>query len=369
MKQTRYKTFSLRTHKKNWLLKKPNLCQFELTFGCNLHCKHCYTDCYNNPACLKKELKTKEVKFILDKVHDAGAIWLCLTGGDPLTRGDFPDIYSHAKGKGFIITVFTNGYSMTEEIAGYFKKRPPFVIEITLNAVTGDLYEKISRVKGSFNKAMNGINLMLKEGLPLKIKTEVTRDNLGEVPGIKKFIKGLGLKFRPSADLHARLNGDLTPCNLRISPHEVLNLNGRKHLPDDDCQLLPHATRNARHASRVTLHDDLFRCAIGSGDGFHIDPYGNTSPCNLIRKPAFNLLKADVENTLNELLSWVRNRKFATDSKCNGCNLRKLCQSCPGRAYLETGDMEAPVEDYCEMARAILLGKNDLRSFSFPPDV
>ncbi|MFQ5868041.1 MAG: radical SAM protein, partial [bacterium] len=86
MREIQYKTFSLRTHKKNWLLKRPNVCQFELTFGCNLHCKHCYTDCYNKPDCLKKELKTGEVKFILDKVYKAGVIWLCFTGGDPLTR-------------------------------------------------------------------------------------------------------------------------------------------------------------------------------------------------------------------------------------------------------------------------------------------
>ncbi|GAF88367.1 unnamed protein product, partial [marine sediment metagenome] len=117
MREIQYKTFSLRTHKINWLLKRPNVCQFELTFGCNLHCKHCYTDCYNKPAYLKKELKTREVKFILDKVYKAGVIWLCFTGGDPLTRKDFLDIYSDAKDKGFIITLFTNGYSMTEEIA------------------------------------------------------------------------------------------------------------------------------------------------------------------------------------------------------------------------------------------------------------
>lgn len=355
MKEIQYRHFSLKTHKQNWLLKKPNVCQFELTFGCNLHCRHCYTDCYNKPAYLKRELKTKEVKLMLDKVYNAGVIWLCLTGGDPLTRRDFLDIYSYAKAKGFIITVFTNGYSMTDEIAGYFKKKPPFAIEITLNAATRDLYEKISRVKGSFDKTMKGINLLLKDDLPLKIKTEVTRDNYEEVPRIKKHIEGLGLKFRPGADLHARLNGDLAPCNLRISPQEVLVLNGKKHLPDYDCQLLPYATRPARHASRSTLHAGIFQCAIGSGDGFHIDPCGNTFPCNLIRKPSFNLLEADIEDTLNKLLALVRNWKFTTDSKCKGCNLRALCRNCPGKAYLEKGDMEAPIEDYCELARVMVL--------------
>jgi len=349
MRESQYNTFSLRTHKKNWLLKRPNVCQFELTFGCNLHCRHCYTDCYNKPEYIKKELDTKEVKFILDKVYQGGCIWLCFTGGDPLTRRDFLEIYSYAKDKGFIITVFINGYSMTEKITGYFKKRPPFVIELTLNAVSKDSYEKITRVKGSFEKTMQGINLILKARLPLKIKTQMTRDNLAEFHKIKKFFKGLGLRFQPSVDLQARLNGDLTPCNLRVSPQEVLNLNGKKRLAESGCE-------RPLHAARSTLQANLFRCAIGGGDGIHIDPYGNTFLCNLIRKPAFNLIKVDIAYAQNKLLPLVRNRKFATESKCKRCKLREFCEWCPGKAFLERGDMEASLDYYCKLTHLITGG-------------
>lgn len=337
MREIQYKRFSLRTHKKNWLLEKPNTAQFEITFRCGLHCKHCYTDCYNKPAYLKKELKTDEVKFILDKIHRAGVIWLCFTGGDPLTRKDFLDIYSSAKKRGFIITVFTNGYSMSEEIVRYFKKSPPFAIEITLNAVTENLYERISQKRGAFNKVIKEINLVLKQRLPLKVKTEITRDNLGEVSKIKKFIKGLGLKFRPHFDLHAGLNGNLSPCDLRVPPQDILGLNG-----------LLKTRRLNRDAE-----SSLFPCAIESGDGFYIDPYGNTFPCRLIRSPSFNLLEVDVEYALDRLLPLVRGRKFITDSKCRNCSVRDFCRSCPGRALLEKGDMESPIEYYCELARAI----------------
>ncbi|MFC1631823.1 hypothetical protein ACFL2I_04640, partial [Candidatus Omnitrophota bacterium] len=62
MKETPYKTFSWQTHKKNWRIKKPSACQFELTFKCGLHCNYCYSDCYNKPADIAKELGAKEVK-------------------------------------------------------------------------------------------------------------------------------------------------------------------------------------------------------------------------------------------------------------------------------------------------------------------
>jgi len=225
MKEIPYKTFSLRTHKVNWRIQRPNVCQFELTFRCNLRCRHCYSDYYNKEEYIRRELTTNEVKLLIDKIYNSGVIWLCFTGGDPLTRQDFLELYSYAKDEGFLITIFTNAYSMTERVADYLKKNPPFVIEITLNATSKELYEFISQIKGSYDKTMEGLNLILERRLPLKIKTQVTQDNLKELPKIKEFIENLEQKFRPDTFLHARLDGDITPCSLRIKPEEVIRLN------------------------------------------------------------------------------------------------------------------------------------------------
>jgi radical SAM protein with 4Fe4S-binding SPASM domain len=362
MREIQYKKFSWYTHKKNWRINKPNVCQFELTFNCGLHCRHCYSDCYNKPSYLKKELNTEQVKFILDKAYKAGIIWFCFTGGDPLTRRDFLDIYSYAKDKGFIVTVFSNAYSMSEEIVEYFKKRSPFVIEITLNAVTQELYEKISYVKGSFSKVMQGIDLILKACLPLKIKTQITKDNLEELARIKKFIEERGLVFRPSFDLHARLNGDLAPCNLRISPCRVLNLDGKVksdciNEPIKDLPTKKSGSRqNVGKTSKIknqTPNTVLFRCAIGGGDGFNIDPYGNTFPCTCIREPRVNLLKEDIEKAQKMVLDWVRSRTFTTDSKCKTCLIRESCFNCPGKAILEKGSLGTPIEWFCELGHLV----------------
>lgn len=99
------------------------------------------------------------------------------------------------------------------------------------------------------------------------------------------------------------------------------------------------------------LHTDLFKCAIGGGDGILVDPYGNTFPCELIRKPVFNLLRFEVHDARERLLRLVRNRQFTIDSKCKYCRLREICHWCPGRAYLEKGDIEAPIPYYCELAK------------------
>ncbi|MBN1405168.1 MAG: radical SAM protein [Candidatus Omnitrophica bacterium] len=336
MKTLSYKSFSLKTHKKNQQKNKPNVCQFELTFACGLSCKHCYTNCYNKPQYIKKEMPLKEVKYILNEVYKYGILWLCFTGGDPLARKDFLDIYSYAKKKGFIITIFTNGYSMTREIALFLKNHPPFSIEITLNAATQGLYEEISQVEGSFFKAADGIKLMLDMKLPLRIKTQVTKDNFKNLPEIKKFIEKLNLDFLPNAYLHACLNGDTAPCNLRISPQEALYLKSKKTTVFDDCR---------------PLNDPrLFHCASAARDGLHIDPYGNTFCCICIRKPKVNLLRENIATADKIITNWVKRTDASFNPECGACSRRMLCRSCPGKALLETKNLHGKINWFCELA-------------------
>lgn len=347
MREIQYKDFSWETHIKNWKLRRPNVCQFELTFKCDLHCKHCYTDCYNKERFIKEELDTSRVKFILDKVYEAGCIWLCFTGGDPLTRTDFLEIYDYAKRKGFIVTVFTNAYSITEEIASHFAKSPPFVIEMTLNAVSKDLYDDIAGVKGAFEKVMKGIDLLRKYSIPLKIKTQVTTENFGHLPAIKSFLASKNIVFRPSIFLHARLNGDSTPASLRVPVERLVSQEEVDKEADDGCR--------SRGRKKALLSDNIFKCAIGGGDGIYIDPYGNTFPCVCIREPKFSLLTSDISTAQAKILSWVKSRKFSKDSLCKSCSLRDNCYLCPGKALLEKGRLDAHIEWFCDLARQISL--------------
>lgn len=134
-------------------------------------------------------------------------------------------------------------------------------------------------------------------------------------------------------------------------------MDGKANLLKEDCRLSLNKKPSRKVNSEKTVAETknnqpyLFPCAAGGGDGFYLDPYGNAFLCNLLRAPKFNLLKVNVEYALNRLLPWVREKRFLTDSKCKSCSLKKLCCWCPGRAYLEKADMEAPVEHYCELAK------------------
>src|SRR3989442_3004005 len=219
-----YKDFSLSVHTQAAEQNKLVNAQIELTYGCNLHCVHCCTDCYNRPDLIKQEMSYQEVIHILDQLYEQGCLWVCFTGGEIFVRKDFLDIYAYAKQKGFLITLFTNGTLITERIADYLKEHPPFSIEISCHAATEETFDQITQVKGSFQRFLKGMRLLVERGLPIKIKTNAMQLNKHELGQIKAFVEGLGTDFRLSSSIYPRLNGDLTPIMHRLSPEDIVEL-------------------------------------------------------------------------------------------------------------------------------------------------
>lgn len=311
----------------------------ELTFRCNLNCAHCYVA--YDPQ--KKEMTYKEVCRILDEITEAGCLWLLISGGEPFMRDDILDIYTYAKKKGLLITLFTNGTLITPEIADYLKEWPPFSVEITLYGITKETYERVTGVAGSFERCMKGINLLLKRKIPLKLKTTVMILNYHELWKIKKYVEDLGVEFRFDAVLSPKLDGSKEPCKLRISPEEVVKLD----LADEE--RLKEWKEFCKKFWGPAESDRLYNCGAGL-TSFHIDPYGQMSICAMSRSPNYDLLRKSIRDEWCDFVDRIREEKPKGDYQCAKCDLYSLCDCCPGAVQLENGNPEIPVEYLCKIA-------------------
>lgn len=350
MKTKEYKDFSWRLHKEAG--HKPIVAQMELTFRCPLHCTHCYTDCYNNAKSKKDELSTAQVKTILDKCRQAGVVWFCFTGGDPMVRRDFVTIYNYAKELGFIINVFSSLTSMSDEVFDAFKKNPPFNIETTLNAATPATYKKVTKT-GLFQRHLKNIKRLNAGNIEVRVKTQITKQNIHEIDKIKSLVEGLGKDFRPSTMLFARLNRDTVPCSLRLSPKEAIRVNKEYGYYDEEVQ--PPGKKLKLKDMITEPTDKLFTCATG-GHAFCISSQGRMFLCSCLRKPDYNLFdkKATVREGFDKLNRTVHSMKFKTESICRSCRYRMICKWCPARAALEKGFLEEPIEHFCRMTEEII---------------
>ena len=327
----------------------------ELTFRCNLRCRHCYVAGGNHPRAARQELPADEWRSILDQIADEGCLWLLLTGGEPLTRPDFADLYLYAKRKGFLLTLFTNGTLLTPRTADLLAEWRPFAVEITLYGRTQATYERVTGVPGSHARCMRGVELLMERGVPLRLKTMLLTLNQHELWDIKAYAEGLGVQFRFDPMVNAGLDGARQPMDLRLPPEDILKFDMADATRWADWRDFWQRLRDVRPDPRY-----LYTCGAGLRT-FHVDPYGRLGACIMSRAQTYDLRQGTFRAGWRDFLYGVRYQPAIKDHRCRQCNLHALCGHCPAWGCLEHGEPEEPVEFLCRVAH--------LRAEALEPDL
>jgi radical SAM protein with 4Fe4S-binding SPASM domain len=320
----------------------------EVTNRCPLACAHCYNNLpMNDLGARVRELSLEEHKHLLDELSEQGCLWLLFTGGEIFARRDFLEIYAYAKRKGFLITLFTNGTLITEQIANFLVELPPFVIEITLYGATRETYEVLTRVPGSYDKCLRGIDLLLERKLPLKLKTVAVSINKHEIPAMKQMAADRGVDFKFDAMINPRIDCSSSPLAVRLTPSEIVSFDL------EDTQRASEWKRLAKDFGAPAYVPGEVRQVYDCGgglSGFAIDPYGDISICVLSHKDRYNVRDGSFREGWSDYLRGVRARKITRPSKCTGCGLKSMCGMCAAQGELENGDAESPVDFLCQVA-------------------
>jgi len=342
-----YGEFSAQLYKRARGSRLPTNGTIELTHRCPLACAHCYNNLpVGDREALRRELDTGELCRIIDEMADAGCLWLLFTGGEIFARHDFLEIYTHAKRRGLLVTLFTNGTQITPEIADYLADWRPFAVEITLYGRTRETYERLTGVPGSFDRCMRGIRLLKERGLPLKLKTVAVTINVHEIQAMQAFAEDeLGVPFKFDGMINARTDCSHSPLAVRLSPAEMVQLD-----VGDPVRREEWATLARERIGPITkTREDVYQCG-GGINAFAIDPEGKMSICVLSQMDMFDLRKGSFKEGWETFLAKVRTKKTTRPTKCTDCHLRAICSACAATSELENGDPEAPVEFFCEVA-------------------
>lgn len=333
--------------------------EFEATARCNNDCRHCYVNLpAGNDAARAREIPAPVLDRIAAQAADLGALWVLLTGGEPLLREDFEEIYLSLKRRGFLVSVFTNACLVEERHIRLFKSFPPRDVEVTVYGASEEVYERVTRAKSSFRAFRRGLERLESVGFPVRLKAMVLRSNLEERGEIARFAKARpGSDFRYDASLHLRTDRDpgrnAQIESERISAEEVAALEradpGRFEALNDFC-------RRYGVGERPRLEPRLFRCGAGS-DHFALGHDGTLRPCDALRRPEF---EADLKvEPLAEALARIRDhvRTAVSDRSeflggCASCPVLALCFWCPARGDLEIGEMDRPIPAFCRAAYA-----------------
>jgi len=341
-----YKDFSLRLHERAFQSDRVIKAQMELTYRCNLHCVHCYTDPYNRREFFPRELTLTEIKRIIDEMADLEILYLNLTGGEIFTHPNFFEIYDYAYRKGFLLMLYTNGTIFTQAIIDRLKHSRPFSIDISCHSVNEEAFDRFTQVPGSFRQFLKGMELLRPSGLPFCFKTKAMNWNKEEIPQIRRFVEYFGQPFRFSTSLSPRLNGDLSPLGYRLTPQEIQMLADR--LKESSSAQDEEACQDTS-AWTSSPPKRLYRCGCATNT-IHISAWGDLGTCVMQYEHRASLREYSLKDAIAKVFAEVRARRYTTDSPCKACEVYAFCDKTPTDARWETGDPEAAIPYDCDVA-------------------
>jgi radical SAM protein with 4Fe4S-binding SPASM domain len=333
----------------------------EITARCNHNCRHCYINLpAGNKNAKKREMSLGEIEKIADQAVSMGSLWCLISGGEPLLREDFNDIYLMLKKKGLLVSVFTNGCLINKDHVALFNQYPPRDIEISVYGITQKTYESITRRPGSFSDFMEGLNLLFDGKVKVRLKAMALRSNVHEMSAIADFCREKTLDyFRFDPFLHLRYDNhpvrNKEILSERLSPDEIASLEcsdkERFESLSTRCNDFIFPT-----TSDLTSCHHIFRCGAGQ-TAFTIGYDGSLRLCSSLQHPdyVYNLRKGTLADAWENFIPFVRrlnSEKKDFLEKCGVCPIINLCMWCPAHAHLETGELDAHVDYFCKVAHA-----------------
>lgn len=303
----------------------------ELTHRCNLACRHCYVNLSAaDVEARRQEMSTEEVFSVIEELASLGTMKLTLTGGEPLLRPDFMDIYRHASRQGILVSVYTNATLITPRVVALWREFPPAKVEITQYGASRETYNEVVDTGGNPHRTFHrGIELLRDAGIRFSMKAIAMKSNVHEVADMRRFADDLGVDFKFDTVISPRIDGGKGPLAERLSPSEAARLDVEERATREEWSEYCSSQLEVENTS-----DRHYRCGAGSAT-FLIDPYGRLHVCELSRRPGWDVRKHGFARGWYEEIPRLVASKAPAGNGCHTCPTESVCNNCVGMAELE----------------------------------
>jgi MoaA/NifB/PqqE/SkfB family radical SAM enzyme len=309
----------------------------------------------NDKEAQAKERSAKEWIQLAKEARDAGMLYLMLTGGEVFLRKDFKQIYEELTNLGLVIQINTNATLITPEIASWLGKIPPSHVSVSIYGASSDTYAKICGDASGYQRTIRGIELLLSEGIKLKIRTTVVRGNAKDFLELTKLTETYGVTLSIVDYIYPRREGEsFCPETERLSPIELINYE-KKTEEYYRKRLLERLDKQQSVDNGIDLpailesEEDLlhpFQCISGKCR-FCITWDGRMVPCVLMSDPTAYPFAEGFINAWRELVGLCSGIPECIE--CLQCAYKGACMSCPASRRSETGHYNFPVPYLCEL--------------------
>ena len=346
-------------HSKGRKLGLPISGNFELTARCNFNCPMCYVHMSKEDVdATGKELTAEQWLSIAKDAKDRGMVFVLLTGGEPLVRKDFFEIYEGMKEMGLVVSINTNGSMLKGDILERFLKNPPFRFNISLYGGCDATYENMCGLP-VYHQVKENIKALREAGVEVSLNLCITQYNRHDLQQIYEDAVELDVNVRASSYSYpsVRTNGEQYGVGNRFSPSE-----SAKSMIEWDRIRFTEEQFEMRARNLMNLKGDMeepcpveveegVKCRAGSSS-FWMTWDGQMRPCGMMLNPTTYPLEVGFDKAWEEIRT--ETSKIVTASKCSTCEKKDICGVCAAVCVTETGKFNGVPTYMCERTEAFI---------------
>ena len=287
---------------------RPYLGIVGLSGECNFNCNYPFPE---------GDVNAFRVIEILDRIGVSSISFCC---GEPLARREISELVRLCSEKGIKTNVHTNGKRLNTKLAEELRDAGLNEIEISLNNHRSSVHDAISKVPGSYDRALRAIKTSKEVGLTVKVSLTITSLNIGELMETIEFVEGLGVDG--------------------VNLYSYIPRNERDELFVPEIGRISSSGNPWSHKlDKIDL--PWCRGCPALEQMIYVSPTGEVSPC------PFLPTELGFEELSN--LDWAELRKkfsYIEENSCKFCESFSSCGGCRARALSLRGD-EAEIDPIC----------------------
>ena len=297
----------------------------ETTHACNLRCGHCLLPA-GEP--LPDELTSSQFISVLKRFYTMGVKRLHLSGGEILTKEGWEKMGDYCVDR-FNFGILTNGISITEETADILARYRE--IHISLYGKDAETHEKVTCVKGSFERAVKGMTLLAERGVLLGASLMMLPFNLHQLEDMINLVISLKCKI-------ARV-GIVSPVGRALK--------GNWELTEEQFEWLEKTMNELKekYKDKIDIQWEEepgkeHRCGAGF-TRWVVTSNGDVYPCAIFRVALGNVAREDPVDILKSpAVEFLQTLTSPHDALCGNCQFLYVCKECHAQGFAHFSQVE-----------------------------
>lgn len=164
-------------------------CVWEVTVGCNMHCRHCGSSC---TTAKPDELTTEEALLVAEQLVGMKVEYVSLTGGEPLLRKDWNQIARRLADGGVCTGLITNGFLITEKTVAQMEESGLAIVSLSMDGPR----EQHNAMRGvdCYDQSVQAYKLLRNSSLQRGANTTVVKENIDTLPQLAEELRSMGVE-------------------------------------------------------------------------------------------------------------------------------------------------------------------------------